>query len=86
MVAKIYAAETPVLEMGRILKNKLSPLRVKGHFIFCIRMMAYGCVKAKWCVRAMWECFQARGCGFFHCNYRIIYFAYLLKVNDIHSH
>ena len=28
-VAKIYAAETPVLEMGRILKNKLSPLRVK---------------------------------------------------------
>ena len=28
-MAKIYAAETPVLEMGRILKNKLSPLRVK---------------------------------------------------------
>ena len=27
-MAKIYAAETPVLEMGRILKNKLSALRV----------------------------------------------------------
>ena len=27
-VAKIYAIESPVLDMGRILKNKLSPLRV----------------------------------------------------------
>ena len=26
---KVYAIELPVLEMGRILKNKLSPLRVK---------------------------------------------------------
>ena len=25
---KVYAIELPVLEMGRILKNKLSPLRV----------------------------------------------------------
>ena len=31
-----YAAETPVLEMGRILKNKLSPLRVKTHEIIII--------------------------------------------------
>ena len=28
-VAKIYAIEAPVLEMGRRLKNKLSPPRVK---------------------------------------------------------
>ena len=28
MVAKIYAIESPALEMGRILKNKLSPLKV----------------------------------------------------------
>ena len=29
MVAKISAAVLPVLEMGRIVKNMLSPLRVK---------------------------------------------------------
>ena len=29
MVAKLYAIESPVLEMGRILKNRLSALRVK---------------------------------------------------------
>ena len=28
MVAKIYAAESPVLETRRILKSKLNPLRV----------------------------------------------------------
>ena len=28
--SEIYAIELPVLEMGRILKNKLSPLRVKN--------------------------------------------------------
>ena len=33
-MAKIYAAETPVLEMGIILRNKLSPLRVKTDKIF----------------------------------------------------
>ena len=27
-MTKIYAIESPALEMGRILKNKLSPLRV----------------------------------------------------------
>ena len=33
-MAKIYAAEMPVLEMGRILKNKLSPLRVNELLTF----------------------------------------------------
>ena len=90
MVAKIYAAETPVLEMGSILKNKLSPQQGLKDILslFWIRMMAYGCVKAKWCVHCtgnvgvlssswVWL-FSLR-------KYRIIYFAYLLKVNDIHS-
>ena len=35
MVAKIYAAETPVLEMGRLLKNKLSPLRDSLLKVYC---------------------------------------------------
>ena len=33
MVAKIYATETSVLEMGRIIENKLRPLWVK--YITC---------------------------------------------------
>ena len=32
MVAKIYAIESPVLEMGSNLKNKLSAVRVKDFF------------------------------------------------------
>ena len=29
-MAKLYAIESPVLEMGRIVKNRLSALRVKS--------------------------------------------------------
>ena len=46
-------------------KNFEKQAQSSFYLFFCIRMMAYGCVKAKWCVRAMWECFQARGWGFF---------------------
>ena len=49
-------------------------------------MMAYGRVRLNWHMRSMWVCFQACGCGFFLLKYRMIYFAYLLKVNDIYRH
>ena len=45
-MAKIYVAETPILKMGRILKNKLSPLWVKKYnyslnFVICMVSNSY---------------------------------------------
>ena len=44
----MYAAETPVLEIGRILKNKLSPLRVKRLQQPPCRLPFQGCLSSRY--------------------------------------
>ena len=46
-MAKIYAIESPVLEMGRNLKNKLSPVKVNVEKrISVLRVSTYICTCA----------------------------------------
>ena len=64
-MANISAAELPVLEMRRIVKNMLSALKkLKAFVVFfsSMRMMAHSCARPNEHVKLMYVWFQSCGC------------------------